>query len=66
MPENILTKLRTERHMTQAQLAAASGIHLQAISKLERGERSLDNLRLCTALALADALEVDPHIFLSK
>ena len=61
MPESIITRLRIEKHMTQAQLAAAAGMHVQALSKLERGERPVANLRLSTALALADALGVDPH-----
>lgn len=66
MPETILTRLRKERKLTQAQLAARSGMHVQALAKLERGERPLANLRLSTALALADALEVDPHRFLTE
>lgn len=64
MTDNILSRLRHEKKMTQAQLAAASGVNVFAISKLERGERPLANLRLSTALALADALQVDPHLFL--
>jgi transcriptional regulator with XRE-family HTH domain len=66
MPETILTRLRKERKLTQSQLSAASGVHEMAISRLERGERPLSNLRLSTALALADALQVDPHLFLSE
>lgn len=66
MPETILARLRKERNMTQAQLAAASGVHIQNISKIERGDKPLSNLRLSTALALADALQVDPHLFLSE
>lgn len=66
MPETILARLRKERNMTQAQLAEKSGIHVMAISRLERGERPLSNLRLSTALSLADALAVDPHIFLEE
>ena len=64
MTENILTRLRTEKGWTQAQLADASGVHVMALSRLERGERPLANLRLSTALKLADALNVDPHLFL--
>lgn len=61
MSETTLYRLRKERNMTQAQLAAASGVHVQAIAKLERGERNISNIQLSTALALADALGVDPH-----
>lgn len=66
MSETTLSRLRKERNMTQAQLAAASGVHIQNISKIERGDKPLKNLRLSTALALADALQVDPHLFLSE
>lgn len=64
MAETIISKRRHELGMTQAQLAERSGIHLQSIAKLERGERPLDRLWLSTALALADALDLDPHEFL--
>ena len=66
MPETIISRLRIERHLTQAQLAEKAGMHVQALAKIERGERPLANLRLSTALALADALEVDPHRFLTE
>ena len=66
MPETILTRLRKERKLTQAQLAEKSGVHVKAIARLEIGARPLSNLRLSTALALADALEVDPHLFLTE
>lgn len=66
MPESVLARLRIERHMTQAQLAEKSGIHAKAIARLEGGSRSLANVRLSTALALADALQVDPHLLLDE
>jgi transcriptional regulator with XRE-family HTH domain len=61
MPETIITRLRKEKKLTQAQLAEKAGMHVQALAKLERGERPIANLRFSTALALADALQVDPH-----
>ena len=61
MPETVITRLRKERKLTQAQLAEKSGMHVQALAKIERGERPIANLRFSTALALADALQVDPH-----
>ena len=61
MPETIITRLRKEKKLTQAQLAEKAGMHAQALAKLERGERPIANLRFSTALALADALQVDPH-----
>lgn len=66
MPETIITRLRKEKKLTQAQVAAKAGMHVQALARIERGERPLANLRLSTALALADALEVDPHRFLTE
>ena len=66
MPETIITRLRKEKKLTQAQLAEKAGMHVQALAKLERGERPIANLRFSTALALADALEVDPHRFLTE
>lgn len=66
MPETIITRLRKEKKLTQAQLAEKSGVHVKAIARLEIGARPLANLRLSTALALADALEVDPHRFLTE
>ena len=64
MSETIISRLRHERCMTQLQLAEKASMHVQALAKIERGERPLANLRLSTALALADALQVDPHLFL--
>lgn len=66
MPETIISRLRIERHMTQAQLAEKAGMHVQALAKIERGERPISNLRFSTALALAEALQVDPHQLLTE
>ena len=61
MENNIIFKLRSKRGLTQKQLAEKAGIHLMLISKMERGIKSPAKLQLSTALALADALQVDPH-----
>lgn len=66
MTDNVLARLRHEKKMTQAQLAAASGVHIKSIARLEIGTRPLTRLHLATALALADALQVDPHLFLTE
>lgn len=52
-----LRKVRTERQLTQEQLAAASGLHRTEISLLERGKRTpiLD-----TIVAVARGLGVSP------
>lgn len=49
---------RLELGMTRAQLAEKSGVHEKEIAKLERGERSLENIRLDTAIKLANALKI--------
>lgn len=57
------TQLAYHRHyagLTQGELAAKSGVHINQIGKLERGEASPLNITLKTALALADALGVEP------
>jgi len=51
-----LARIRRERGMTQAQLAEATGMPFQAISRLERGAREIGNTRGETLLRLAQAL----------
>lgn len=55
-----LRALREEKEMTLAQLGEASGLHLQAIAKLERGVGSPTWL---TVLKLAKALGVETTAF---
>lgn len=64
--ETKLARLRKERKLTQNQLAEKAGIHPMLISKMERGIKSPTKLQLSTALALADALQVDPHQLLDE
>lgn len=66
MPETALARLRKERGLSQSQLATKAGIHVQALARIERGDRPIANVRLSTALALADALQVDPHLLLDE
>ena len=66
MPETALSRLRKERGLSQSQLATKAGIHVQALARIERGDRPIANVRLSTALALADALGVDPHLLLDE
>lgn len=61
MSETALHRLRVERNLSQSQLAARARIHPQALAKLERGERPIENIRFETALNLAKALEVSPE-----
>ena len=53
---NKLNELRTKTGLTQKQLSEASGVHINIISRIERGERSSDKLTLDTAARLAKAL----------
>lgn len=57
-PINKLAYLRTTTHLTQSQLSKASGVNQRTISKLECEILQLCNMRLKTAIALADVLSV--------
>lgn len=52
-----LTVYRTLRSLTQAELAVLAGVSRQTVCNLERRRHGP---RLRTALALAEALDVDP------
>ena len=52
---------RLKSGMTQSQLAAAAGINIRQIQRVELGEALAGNLTAANLLALADALGVDPH-----
>lgn len=54
-----LARIRSARGLSQRQLAAQSNVHQVMIARLESGERPIANIRLSTAIALADALGVD-------
>lgn len=54
-----LAKIRKARGLSQRQLATLSDVHQVMIARLESGERPIANIRLSTAIALADALNVD-------
>lgn len=54
-----LRKLRTEKNMTQKQLADASGVNSRQIQRIENGEGDMSNITLGNAIKLADALGVD-------
>jgi transcriptional regulator with XRE-family HTH domain len=56
-----LRKMREDNGLTPAQLAEMAGLHLQALSKLERGEREP---RWSTVVALARAFGVSTDEFL--
>lgn len=53
---NNLHRIRKEAGLTQNQLSEASGIHINIIGRIERGERSASKMSLETAAKLAAAL----------
>lgn len=54
----MLKTLRKAAGMTQGDLAAASGVNIRQIQKIETGEIQVENITLKNAKALADALHV--------
>ena len=58
-----LREHREEQGLTLDELAEKSGLHLQSIARLERGERSPS---WETVLALAEALGLTPNDFLDE
>lgn len=58
---NSLRAARISAGLTQHQLAAASGVNVRQIQRVENGESEAGNLTARNLLAIADALGVDPH-----
>ena len=56
---NRLAKLRKSRNLNQMALAEKSGINLRQIQKIEANESKMENLTLKTAVALAEALQIE-------
>lgn len=57
-----ITKLEWARRMagmTQAELAAKSGVNIRQIQRVEIGEAETENLTAKNLIAIADALDVD-------
>lgn len=53
-----IKELRTAAGLTQVQLAAAAGINIRQVQKIESGEIHIENLTLGNAVRLASALGV--------
>ena len=51
-----LIDFRKKAGLSQTELSKASGVHINIISRIERGERSASKLQLDTAAKLAKAL----------
>lgn len=63
----LITKLEWARRMagmTQAELAAKSGVNIRQIQRVELGEAEAGNLTARNLLAIADALGVDMRALL--
>lgn len=54
---NKIKKLRTEKLLTQEELARVSEIKISTLQKLERADANLEKMTLGTALKLAKGLE---------
>ena len=55
---NKIKKLRTEKSLTQEELARVSDIKLSTLQKLERVDANLEKMTLGTAVKLAKALGI--------
>ena len=55
---NKIKKLRTEKSLTQEELARVSDIKISTLQKLEREDVKLEKMTLGTAIKLAKALEI--------
>jgi len=54
-----IKNLRKSKKLTLQALSDASGVPLRTIQKFEGGEANVENMRLGTAIALADALGIN-------
>ena len=50
--------MRTRAGMTQQQLSRKTGLTITYLSKLETGDRTINNVRLSSAVKIADALGI--------
>ena len=57
-PTNQLAYMRIRAGMTQQQLSQKTGLTITYLSKLETGDRTINNVRLSSAVKIADALGI--------
>lgn len=57
-PVNQLAYMRTRAGMTQNQLSKKTGLTVTYLSKLETSDRTINNVRLSSAVKIADALGI--------
>ena len=55
---NKIKKLRTEKSLTQEELARVSNIKISTLQKLEREDASLEKMQLGTAVKLSKGLGI--------
>jgi len=55
---NKIKKMRTEKSLTQEELARVSDIKISTLQKLERADANLEKMTLVTAIKLAKGLEI--------
>ena len=58
MQVNRIKKLRTEKSLTQEELARLSDIKLSTLQKLERADANLEKMTLGTAIKLSQGLGI--------
>lgn len=58
---NSIRAARLKAGLTQHQLAAASGVNVRQIQRVELGSSDAGNLTARNLLAIADSLGIDPH-----
>lgn len=56
--------IRTQKGLTQKQLAEKSGVNLKMIQKYEIGEKDINHARAITVYQLAAALDCSIHAIL--
>ena len=59
----LLSERREQLQLTQQDIANKAGIQLRQYQRFESGERALRSSTLRIALAVSDALMLDPHRF---
>ena len=62
---NKIKKLRTEKSLTQEELARVSDIKLSTLQKLEREDANLEKMQLDTAVKLAKGLGIKAEELIS-
>jgi transcriptional regulator with XRE-family HTH domain len=61
MYKSRLKFMRTDKGMSQSQLAEASGVSVRLIQAYEQGYKDINKAQVVTVLQLAEALECDVY-----